>query len=99
MEQLLDAVFELIRLVLAQILDPGPEIAKLGRLHRALDHIIVNAIELEAEKQQVRRGRRQPFRDVAIEFRFRWIDAVAGMHEAGIGNRAGRPDRRSPRSA
>ena len=37
MEQLLDAVLELIRLVLAQILDPRAVMRQLRRLHRALD--------------------------------------------------------------
>ncbi len=32
---------------------------ELFGLHRALDHIIVNAVELEREEQEVRRGRRQ----------------------------------------
>ena len=34
------------------------------------------------------RGRRQPFGNVAIEFGDRGIDAVAGVHEAGIGAEA-----------
>ena len=85
MKQLLDAILELIRLVLAQILDPRPVMPKLRRLHRALDHGIVDAVELEPEEQQMYRSRRQPLGDVAIEFGNRRIDAVAGMNKAGIG--------------
>ena len=85
MKQLLDAIFELIRLVLAQILDPRPVVAELRRLHRALDHGIVDAVELESEEQQMHRGGRQPLGDVAVELGDRGIDAVAGMDEAGIG--------------
>ena len=85
MKQLLDAIFELIRLVLAQILDPRPVMSELRRLHRALDHGIVDAVEFEREEQQMHRGRRQPLGNVAVEFGDRGIDAVAGMNEAGIG--------------
>ena len=60
MEQLLDAILELIRLVLAQILDPRAIMPELRRLHRMLDRAIVNAVELEREEQQMRRGRGQP---------------------------------------
>ena len=84
-KQLLDTVFELIRLVLAQILDPGPEVPEFGRLHRAFDHTIVNTIQLEREKQQMHRRRGQPLGNVAVEFGDRGIDAVAGMNEAGVG--------------
>ena len=87
-EQLLDAVLELIRLVLAQVLDPRPVMPEFRRLHRMLDHAIVNAVELEREEQQMRRGRRQPLGDVAVKFRDRGIDAVAGMHETGIGTKS-----------
>ena len=84
-KQLLDAIFELIRLVLAQILDPRPVMGELRRLHRALDHGIVDAVEFKREEQQMQRGRRQPLGNVAIEFGNHGIDAVAGMNEAGIG--------------
>ena len=50
-----------------------------------LDHGIVNAVELEREEQEMRRGGGQPLGDVAVELRNRGIDAVAGMDEAGIG--------------
>ena len=84
-KQLLDAIFELVRLVLAQILDPRPVMGQVLRLHRTLDHGVVDAVELKPEEQQMYRGRRQPLGDVAIELGNRRIDAVAGMNEAGIG--------------
>jgi hypothetical protein len=34
--------------------------AEFGRLHRAFDHGIVDAVELEREEQQMHRRRRQP---------------------------------------
>ena len=58
---------------------------EFGRLHRAIDGGIVDAIEFEREEQQMHRRRRQPLGDVAIEFGDRRIDAVAGMNQAGIG--------------
>ena len=84
-KQLLDAILELIRLVLAQILDPRPVIAEFGRLHRAFDHGVVDAIEFECEKQQMHRGIGQLLGNVTIEFGDRGIDAVAGMNKARIG--------------
>src|SRR6476620_2797396 len=84
MEELLDPVLELVRLVLAQILDPRPVMAELGRLYGALDHIIVNAVELKREEQEMRRGSRQPLHHVAVELGDRGSDAVAGMDQAGV---------------
>ena len=88
MEQLLDAILELIRLVLAQILDPRPIMAEFRRLHRAFDHGIVDAVEFEREEQQMRRCGGQPLGNVAVKLRNRGIDAVAGMNQAGIGSKA-----------
>ena len=51
-KQLLDAILELIRLVLAQILDPRPIVGERGRLQRALDHDIVNAVEFDAKNSR-----------------------------------------------
>ena len=58
---------------------------EFGRLHRAVDHGIVDPVEFEREEQQMHRCRRQPLGDVAVEFGDRGIDAVAGMNQAGIG--------------
>ncbi len=85
MEQLLDAVLELIRLVLAQVLDPRPVMAERRRLHRALDHGIVEAVEFEREEQEMRRCGGQPLGHIAVKLRDRGIDAVPGMNQPGIG--------------
>ena len=88
MKQLLDAILELVRLVLAQILDPRPVMREFGRLHRTLDHGIVDAVEFEREEQQMHRRVGQPLGNVAVEFGDRGIDAVAGVNQAGIGPEA-----------
>jgi len=43
-------------------------------------------VELELEEEKMRGGRRDAFLHVAIEFRARRIDRVAGMHQARIGD-------------
>ena len=68
MEQLLDPILGLIGLILAQVLDPRPVMAELARLHGVLDHGMVDAVKLEREEQQMRRGRGQPLRDIAVNF-------------------------------
>ncbi len=82
-EQLLDAVLELIRLVLADVLDPRPVVPERGVRHRGFELLVVEPVELELEEQQMDRGRRDALLHVAVEFRARRIDGVAGMHEAG----------------
>ena len=67
------------------VLDPRPVMGEFRRLHRALDHGVVDPVELEREEQQMHRGRREALGHVAVEFRDRGIDAVAGMDEPGIG--------------
>ena len=85
MKQLLDAILQLIRLVLAQIFDPGAIVSEFRRLHRAFDCRIVDAVELEREEQQMHGRIGQPLGNVTVEFGDRGIDAVAGMNQAGIG--------------
>jgi hypothetical protein len=84
-EQLLDPILQLIRLVLSQILDPRTVMRQFRRRHRALNCRIFNAVELKREKQQMHRRIGQPLGNVAVEFGNRRIDAVAGMNQAGIG--------------
>ena len=98
-EQLLDAILELIGLVLADVLEPRPVVAERGIGHRGFELGVVDAVELEREEQQMRGGRRDALLHVAVELRARGIDGVAGMDEPGIGDRAGRADRRASRSA
>src|SRR3954470_7167351 len=66
-EELLELVVELVRLLLAQILDPGTVVRELGGLHRAVQNIVIDAIELEREEQQMRRCRRQALGNVAVK--------------------------------
>ena len=98
-EQLLDAILELIRLLLAHVLDPRPVMAERGIGHRGVERRIVEPVEFEREEQQMQRRRRDALLHVAVEFRARRIGGVAGIDEAREGDRAGRADRRAPRSA
>ena len=84
LEELLDAVLKLVRLVLADVFEPRPIVAKRRRLHRALQQRLVETIELEREEQQMHRRCRQPFRHVAVELRDRGIDRVARMDQPRI---------------
>ena len=81
-EQLLDAILELIRLVLADVLNPRPVVPERRVRHRGFELLVVEPVELELEEQQMDRRRRDPLLHVAVEFRARRIDRVAGMHEA-----------------
>jgi hypothetical protein len=56
-KQLLDAIFELIRLVLAHVLEPRPVMAERRICIARFEHRIVDAVELEREEQQMHRGR------------------------------------------
>ena len=94
-EQLLDAVLELIGLVLADVFEPRPVVPERGILHGRFERGVVEPVELEHEEQEMRGGRRDPLLHVAVEFRAHGIDGVAGMNESGIGDRAGRADRRA----
>ena len=85
MEELLDAILELIGPVAAHVLDPRPIMAERGTGHRRFDQRIVDAVELEREEKKMRGRRRQPVLHIAVEFVARRIDSVAGMQEPGIG--------------
>ena len=86
MEQLLDAVLELVGLLLADVLEPGPVMAERRIGHRRVELRVVDAVELEREEQEMRRRVGDALLHVAIEFRARGIDRVAGMDEPGIGD-------------
>ena len=88
MEQLLDAVLELIRLFLAHILDPGPVMAEDGILHRLFEQIVVDAVQFEREEQKMQRDRSDALLHVAVEFRAHRIGGVAGINERRIGDDA-----------
>src|SRR5437879_5372724 len=57
-------------------------------LASAFERRILEPVQLEREEQQMQRGGGNLFLDVAIEFRARRIDRVAGMHEPRIGDDA-----------
>ena len=82
-EQLLDAVFELIRLVLADVLEPGPIMAERGIAHRRFELGVVEPIKLEHEEQKVDRRRGDALLHVGIELSACRIDGVAGVNEGG----------------
>ena len=86
MEQLLDAVFELIRLLLAHILDPRPVVAERVIAHRGVQRRVVEAIELEGEEQKMQRRRGDLLLDVAVELGAHRVGVVARIDEARIGD-------------
>ncbi len=53
MKELLDLVVELIRLVLAQILDPGPVMGERLPCHRRVEDRVVDAVQFQPEEQQL----------------------------------------------
>ena len=86
MEQLLDAILELIRLLLAHILDPRPVMAERRVGHGGFKRRIVDAVEFEREEQQMQRGRGDALLHVAVEFRAHRIDGIAGVNKTGERN-------------
>ena len=82
-EQLLDAVLELVGLLLADVLDPRPVMSERGVGHRAVEHVVGDLVELEREEQEVRGRRGDLFLHVAEEFGARRIGGVAGVDELG----------------
>ncbi len=87
-KELLDAVLELIGLVLADVFDPRPVVRQRPILHGGFELGVVEAIELEREEQEVRGGGGDALLHVGVEFRAGGIDGVAGVEEAGIGREA-----------
>ena len=84
MEQQLDAILELIRLFLADILEPRPIVPERRLRHGAIDLRVVDAIEFEPEEQQVRGRRGDALLHVAVKLGARRIRRVAGVEKARI---------------
>ena len=84
-KQLLDAIFELVRPIAAHVLEPRPVMAEHGIGQRRFELRVVDAVELELEEQQMRRGRGHALLHVAIKFGACRIDRVALMDEHRIG--------------
>src|SRR5207253_8671731 len=83
-KELLEAVLELIRFLLADVLEPRPIVAERRILHGRRKLVVVEAIELEHEEQQVRGRGGDALLYVGVELRARGIDGIAGMDEPGI---------------
>ena len=84
-KQLLDAILELVRPIPAHVIEPRPVMAERGIGQRRFELRVVDAVELELEEQQVRRGRGHPLLHVAIKLGARRIDRIALMDEHRIG--------------
>ena len=90
-EQLLDPVFELIGLFFAHILDPRAVVAERRVAHRRVQQVVVDAVELEREEQQVQRGSGDAFLHVAVELGADRIGRIAGVEKRGIGDEPAEP--------
>ena len=88
-EQLLDAILELVGLVHPEVEHPGTVVAerRTGVECRA-DQRVVDQIELQRKEQQMRAGVGHLFLDVAVELGALRIGRVAGVDECRIGNDA-----------
>ena len=84
MEELLDAVLELIGLLLAHVLEPGPVMRERGVAHGRFQRGVVDAVQFEREEQHVDGGGGQPLLHVAVELGDHGVGGVAGVSERGI---------------
>ena len=87
-EQPLEVVGELMRLLLADVLEPGAVMAERRRRHRGVQLGVVDAIELELEEQEIAGQRRHALLRVAVEFRDSRIAGVGGVEQRRIGHDA-----------
>ena len=89
MEKLLDAILELVGLVLPQIEHPGPVVTKHRIGVQCLeDQRVVDEVQFEREEQQMRAGVGHFLLDVAVELGALRVRRVAGIDETGIGSDA-----------
>ena len=88
-EQLLDAILELVGLVHPEVEHPGTVVAerRIG-VEGGADQRVVDQIELQGKEQQMRAGVGHLFLDVAVELGALRIGRVAGVDECRIGNDA-----------
>ena len=89
MEKLLDAILELVGLVLPQVEHPGPVVTehRIG-VQRPEDQRIVDEVQFEREEKQMRAGVGHLLLDVAVELGALRVRRVAGIDQAGIGSDA-----------
>src|SRR5437868_14288447 len=85
MKELLDAVLELIGFFPPDVFDPRPIMHQRAVLHRGLELGVIEAIEFESEKQEVRRGGGDALLHVGVEFAARGIGGVASVDQPGKG--------------
>ena len=87
-EQLLEFVGELMRLLLADVLEPRTIMAERRRPHRRLEPRVVEPVELELEEQEIAGERGHPLVRVAIELRAGGVAGVGGVEQRRIGHDA-----------
>src|SRR5207248_5192998 len=98
MKELLDAVLELIGFFPPDVFDPRPIMHQRAVLHRGLELGVIEAIEFESEKQEVRRGGGDALLHVGVEFAARGIGGVASVDQPGKGREPPKKvDRKSTR--
>jgi hypothetical protein len=85
-EQLLDVVGELVRTLLADVLQPGAIMGERGAARRRVESRVVEAIEFEFEEQQFSGERGDLFLRVAIEFAPRDVAGVARVEQRRVGH-------------
>ena len=83
MEKLFELFFELMRLFLADVIEPGAPARKRRLCGGCVQNRIVDAIELQLEEQELRRGVDDLAARVCVEFRADRVRDVAGVQEAG----------------
>ena len=83
-EQLFAAVVELERLLLADVLEPGPITGERPGGRCRIDQRILQPVQLQLEEQEVRRGVRHLLLGVAVEFGVCRIRRVPRIDEPGV---------------
>ena len=83
-EELLDAVVELVGALGAQVVEERLVGGELRRLQRLRERRVVDAVQLQREEQELCRDGGQAILQVAIEFRAGGIGRVARIDQAGI---------------
>ena len=87
-EELFHPVFQLIGAFLADVGEPGRVVGKLGVRHGAVQHRVLDPVQLQLEEQQVGAGGRQPVLHIAVELLAFGVGGLAGIDEAGKGDQA-----------
>ncbi len=88
MKQLLDAIFELVRLFLADVLQPWAVMRQRLHAHGAFQERVVYAVQFQREEEEVRRSRRDLVLRIAVKFSADGIGRIARVNETRIGHDA-----------